>query len=283
MGALRLRFWFVCVALITVSVRATAGAAFPGADGRIVYSSEGECTASYCFRQLYTVVPGGSPVRITDPQGRDGQPAWSADGRKIAFERTTDRFDMHVVDAEGNNHLDLIQDDRFAWQIQPAWAPDGRRLAYIRYIPGSPGFGGDLHLFDTRDSADIALDVGRPLSFPESPRWRPDGERIAFVALVGGPGAVYSVNEDGTGLIRPLAARVGGFLGRMVTGRIEAVLRCRGTRLHQPPDRHGERRRQRSRAADGRQCSEHRSVWLPDGEKIAWRPSAPGRAVRSGR
>ena len=43
-------------------------------------------------------------LRLTDSDGYDGAPAWSPDGRKIAFvsDRDGDR-DIYVMDADGSN------------------------------------------------------------------------------------------------------------------------------------------------------------------------------------
>jgi Tol biopolymer transport system component len=72
---------------------------------------------------------GGNRRQLTTHTADDGFPAWSPDGRKIAF--TSDRtgnFDIWVMDSDGGNQSQLTThsaDDGF-----PAWSPDGRKIAF---------------------------------------------------------------------------------------------------------------------------------------------------------
>jgi hypothetical protein len=57
---------------------APAAASFPGADGRVVFSSGGD---------LHTVAPDGSAVQplTATPGLEEAQAAWSPDGTRVAF------------------------------------------------------------------------------------------------------------------------------------------------------------------------------------------------------
>ncbi len=63
---------------------------------------------------------------------RDGAPAWSPDGKYIAFDTLPQQgggLEIHVVhpDGTGNRTLPL----HAHWNRGPVWAPDGKRLAYV--------------------------------------------------------------------------------------------------------------------------------------------------------
>src|SRR5512142_1983078 len=64
------------------------------------------------------------------PSTSDWAPAWSPDGTRIAFVRTTDgrrSFHVHVMRADGTG-IRQITHGRF--DENPAWSPDGRWIAY---------------------------------------------------------------------------------------------------------------------------------------------------------
>jgi len=78
---------------------------------------------------------GGQPEQLTDGDWDDGSPAWSPDGRRIAFtsDRTAERWswpanDIWVLDL-GSKGLTRLTDETVS-AGPPAWSPDGRRVAF---------------------------------------------------------------------------------------------------------------------------------------------------------
>ena len=155
---------------------ALAGAT--AANGRIAFTSERDGN-----REIYAVNPeGGDAVNLTNNPAHDYHPAWSPDGRRLAFvsSRAGAAGDIHVMDADGSN-VRRISDrgnitDNFIEGL--SWSPDGTRILYVNVFFGqlgticvanlaaaawSEGCIAD-DLLDTRDAA-----------------WSPDGKRVAFV------------------------------------------------------------------------------------------------------
>ncbi|MFL5885802.1 MAG: hypothetical protein ACJ77M_12095 [Thermoleophilaceae bacterium] len=137
---------------------------------------------------IYTIRADGSDRhQLTDH--RAGNPAWSADGSRIAFVRTLphDRAQIWTMRADGSDQRALTPSPgKESSEITPAWSPDGRSIAFARWR---------TH----RDSVDVALVVigadGRHphklatlrpqrLGWLSNPAWSPDGRRLLYTRAV---------------------------------------------------------------------------------------------------
>src|SRR5262245_10590053 len=95
---------------------------------KIVFSASSELFGERA--DLFTVTAAGTRlVQITKGRGRDFDPAWSPDRRKIAFVRRlkTDTANDHlmVMGADGRSLRDLGVKG-----YRPSWSPDGSRIAF---------------------------------------------------------------------------------------------------------------------------------------------------------
>jgi Tol biopolymer transport system component len=61
-----------------------------------------------------------------------GPPAWSPDGRRIAFEQSGDIYAINVDGSSQTNLTTNPADDTF-----PVWSPDGRQIAFISERDGN--------------------------------------------------------------------------------------------------------------------------------------------------
>jgi hypothetical protein len=135
------------------------------------------CTATATGSRPHpTANPDGSDLTLLFdvPGVYDSAPAWSPDGRRIAFESDAnvgggnpegDR-EIYLMDADGANVVQLTRNS--AHDEGPAWAPDGSMLAYTS---GPDDLHGDIHVMT---AAGVHLDqltafAGRD----ESPDWQP--------------------------------------------------------------------------------------------------------------
>lgn len=167
-------------ALVATVAPATAGASFPGRDGLIAFGSEfeaGGCGAEdpVCGAQdsVFRVRATGSGLKRLagcEPNPASacgaGAPAWSPDGRRIAFGRATEIWVMNA-DGSGQRSLGVPGSD-------PAWAPDGRRIAFDAV--GYKGGDGIAVVRADGSSGRLITQSDRD----HSPAWAPDGRRIAF-------------------------------------------------------------------------------------------------------
>ena len=127
---------------------------------------------------LYTVrIDGtGGPRRITTgAKGSDGDPAWSPDGRQIAFRRLPPKgssdSDVFVMNSDGTGQRKVS--DSGADDMKPVWSPDGTRLLIVsnrRSARGSEGKAWGLWLLGTKDGK-IISQVGRTAPEITTPTW----------------------------------------------------------------------------------------------------------------
>lgn len=126
---------------------------------------------------------GTGLVRLTN-DGDDSDPAWSADGQRIAFARFTgqkdewglQRRDIYVMNADGSNLKQLTTGDD---NYQPSWSPDGRQIVFVRY---AERIGVDVFVTDANVSGAVPRNLTREVGWETNPAWSPDGRRIAFVS-----------------------------------------------------------------------------------------------------
>lgn len=162
--------------LASMVAASPAQAAFPGANGRLVFQRElpaGDHTQT----DVYTIRPDGSGLkRLTSTAAwNEFGPAWNAAGTRIAFWRTAAPFgpgSIWVMNADGTNPRRLTSgfDAR-----DPVWNPAGTRIAFTRFETSS------THIWSLRtsDGKDLRrLTTGPVLDF--EPAWSPDGTAIAF-------------------------------------------------------------------------------------------------------
>lgn len=133
---------------------------------------------------------------LTSGQVDDGDPAWSPDGRQIAFlskrahadpDRTSNE-DLWVIEAAAGATPRQVTATPQGESGRPAWSPDGTRLAvllgdvdkYRAYglnklaiVPASP-----LPAIPTAEPTVLMSDLDRAVS---DVSWAPDGETVSFL------------------------------------------------------------------------------------------------------
>ena len=254
------------VAALAILTPASALGAFPGQNGRIAFSSDRDApfperdTHSY---DVYTMDADGTDIfraSISPETRQSGQPAWNAQGTKIAYASNRDMEhlvgedrEIWVMDPDGTGtQITYDTDD----DSDPTWSPDGTQIAYTN------GSGG-IFVMNADGTAQRQLTANGG-----DPAWSPDGTKIAF----SGDGAdIWVTNADGTGTATQITSGPDsdGYADWSPDGTKLAFARFEylvGQHIYViNADGTGE-----TRLTDGEPFGDVQPAWSPDGRKVAF-------------
>ena len=145
---------------------------------------------------------------LTSATGVEQHPAFSADGRRIAYSSNPDGlmgFDIYVQSVQGRDAVQLTRHP--APDFHPAWSPDGRRIAFMRvdYSGGASG----VYVVPTAGGAetkiaDLPLDM--PFAYLINASWAQSGEHLYISRILEGhAGLEIALLDAASGKAEPLS------------------------------------------------------------------------------
>ncbi len=142
--------------------------------------------------EIFVMNPDGTGITsISNSRGRDEDPAWSQDGKKIAFISNRDgNYEVYTMNADGSDQTrvtDTPQDEHY-----PAWSPDGKKIAYSSLENSHE----DIYVINV-DGRGLTRLTNTPNANERYPDWSPDGKRIVFSSFGGDTAGIFVMNADG--------------------------------------------------------------------------------------
>ena len=148
-----------------------------------VISPDGQQIAFAALGDLWVMPFSGAPRKLTDDAAVETDPAWSPDGKSLAY--SSDRsgsMQIWIRDLRAGSDRQLTGPVRgeavpalsIAAPMQAAWSPEGARIAFT-------DADGQLFVVDVMSGA--VRRVHDRLNEPGRPSWSPDGDAVIVSAL----------------------------------------------------------------------------------------------------
>jgi Tol biopolymer transport system component len=148
---------------------------------------------------MYVMNADGSlQTRLISSSYNHVNPAWSHNGRRIAFSAGSNskgsNLQIYVANADGSGQIRLTNDTFDEWE--PAWSPDDRKIIFTSNRDGNY----ELYLMNADGSGQTRLTDGP--AFNGIASWSPDGHKIVFISERDGNDEAYVMNADGSSQTR---------------------------------------------------------------------------------
>jgi TolB protein len=151
-------------------------------------------------KEIYTAdYDGENQRRLTTNRTLNITPAWSPDGRSLAY--TSYRrgppniFVSHIYDGTLD---EITKGAGQSWL--PAWSPDGTRIAFASTRDGTSQI-----YVSNKDGSNVRR-VTSDKAANITPTWSPNGTQIAFTSDRSGTPQIYIVASDGLGIVQRLTS-----------------------------------------------------------------------------
>ncbi len=259
-----------------------------GGSGEIVFQAISDSPLLVNFFSMYLMSVDGSDLHtLLGGSAVAPQPAWSPDGRYLAFvaSDTGSTFNIgypaqsqitsqiFVVNANGSNIEQVTQGS--GNKSHPSWSPDGEHIAFSGY---DANFDLDIYVVD-KNGANLT-NLTHPFESNEDyPVWSPDGSQIAFQALLNNNWELFSMNADGSNMLQLTFSS-----GQENISNVQASWSPDGKRIVFASNRSGawdiyvmnrDGAKVKALTQDG--ASDMTPDWSPDGRLIAFSSNRDGR------
>jgi len=142
----------------------------------------------------------------------DFAPAWSPNGKQIAFVSghnnssiTYVDTDIFIMDANGQNVTEWKGSRPYAADKYPEWSPDGCCIIFTSSPITASGETGVSNIYLGSKNPGSEADITNLTlvdAMDSDPSWSPDGTRVAFSSYKDDNWHIYVMNKDGSGMVQ---------------------------------------------------------------------------------
>lgn len=160
------------------------------------WSADGRQIAFVRDGKVFVVRADGTKERRLTGRVQARSPAWSPDGKQLAFAATRDLFVVRIADRK----VTQLTHSAHPWlaDYTPAYSPDGTRIAFSR---STDAFNSDIFVMSVNGTHVRRLTktqgTDATLGEEHGPDWSPDGQTIVFVSNRDRSWELYAVDSTG--------------------------------------------------------------------------------------
>ena len=138
---------------------------------------------------------GNNEVRLIISSQPLMSPAWSPDGKKIAYVSFENRrAEIFIIDINTKQRTKLTSFKGL--NSNPKWSPNGQKLAFVLSKDGNP----EIYVLNIATKSLQRVTNNRAID--TEPTWSPDGNKLYFVSERTGKAQVFSINFANRGVTK---------------------------------------------------------------------------------